>query len=88
MHRDERVALCRYATQPAPAALEQVEAAGQLLALLFDGLDDASAARTFCYFGPSDEPRDLVWLGRYTLHECEHHLADVTDVLRRVRDGD
>jgi S-DNA-T family DNA segregation ATPase FtsK/SpoIIIE len=87
MHRDERVALCRYATQPAPVALGQLETAGELLGLLFDGLDDTSASRTFRYFGTDDERRDLVWLGRYTLHECEHHLADVTDVLRRVRDG-
>jgi S-DNA-T family DNA segregation ATPase FtsK/SpoIIIE len=34
--------------------------------------------RTGIYHWPAVESRTLLWLGRHTVHEVEHHLLDLT----------
>jgi len=81
MHRDERVALCRYSAQSVPEVLDQLAMAARLLALVFDGLDEAALTRPLRYNWPSPTVHDLAWMGRHTVHECRHHLLDVTEGL-------
>lgn len=84
MHRDERVALCRYADQALDDVLRQLAMAAELCALVFARLDDGGWSRRLVYNWPAAAERDLAWLGRHTVHEVEHHLRDVVAVLSRV----
>jgi DNA segregation ATPase FtsK/SpoIIIE, S-DNA-T family len=84
MHREERVALCRYNDQGVDDVLAQLKMAGALCALVFSRLDDVALSRRLVYNWPDAAERDLAWLGRHTVHEVEHHLQDVDAVLRGV----
>ena len=84
MYRDERVALCGYAQQGMDDALTQLAMAAELCATVFEGLDEPGWSRPLVYNWPEPAELDLAWLGRHTLHEVEHHLQDIADVLRRV----
>jgi DNA segregation ATPase FtsK/SpoIIIE, S-DNA-T family len=84
MHRDERVPLCRYAEQGVAEALGQLGMAAELCAVVFEALDEAGWARRLVYPWPQVTERDLVWVGRHTVHEGEHHLMDVGRVLAAV----
>jgi S-DNA-T family DNA segregation ATPase FtsK/SpoIIIE len=84
MYRDARPTLARYNQQDPEVVLEQLAVAGELAADAFSDLDAAQLARTFTYNYPAPATRDVLWLGRHTLHEAEHHLADVHRVLSRV----
>jgi DNA segregation ATPase FtsK/SpoIIIE, S-DNA-T family len=81
VHRDERVALCRYDAQGVPQVLDQLGMAAELCAMVFERLDQAGWARTLIYPWPEATERDLAWVGRRSLHEGEHHLMDVRKVL-------
>lgn len=81
MHRDERVALCRYGAQPIGAVLGQLTMAADLCATVFDGLDQPAWDRPLVYNWPAPAEHDLAWLGRHTVHEGHHHLMDVRNVL-------
>jgi len=85
MYRDERVELCGYNVQSAAAVLSQVEAAAELCALAFERVEGPTWGRRFVYNWPAAAENDLVWLGRHTVHEGEHHLMDVRRVLALVR---
>lgn len=78
MHRDERVKLCGYGLQEPAVVLGQLAMADQLLVLLFDQLSGDDWSRTVVYNWPQPQVRDLVWVGRHTVHECRHHLGDIT----------
>ncbi|WP_438873050.1 hypothetical protein [Paractinoplanes toevensis] len=53
-------------------------AAADELARAFAALTPAEWTRTAVYNLPTVESRTLLWLGRHTLHEVEHHLTDMT----------
>jgi DNA segregation ATPase FtsK/SpoIIIE, S-DNA-T family len=84
MYRDARPALARYHEQDPAVALRQLGVAGELAAQAFGVLDAAQLARTFTYNYPAPAEHDLLWLGRHTVHEGEHHLRDVHQVLGAV----
>ena len=85
MYRDERVELCRYASQDVGEVLDHLGMAAELCALVFDGLDENAWSRPLVYNWPEPTEGDVTWLGRHTVHEAEHHLRDVVEVLGRVR---
>jgi hypothetical protein len=85
MYRDERVELCGYNVQSAASALAQVEMAAELCSLAFQRIEGPTWGRRFVYNWPAAAENDLVWLGRHTVHEGEHHLRDVRRVLALVR---
>ena len=81
MSRDERVAICRYDTQPLADVLDQLAMASELCALVFEGLTKDGWSRELVYSWPTSEVRDLGWVGRHTVHEGTHHLGDIHRVL-------
>lgn len=81
MHREERVALARYADDPPPLVAQEVAFAADLLARLFDGLSVEQLARRCVYGYPDRTEVDVAWVGRHTVHEAEHHLFDVWRIL-------
>jgi S-DNA-T family DNA segregation ATPase FtsK/SpoIIIE len=84
MYRDKRVALARYGADPLAAVAEQLAMAAGLCALVFTELTPEQLARRLVYNYPAPTERDVVWLGRHTVHEGEHHLGDVRAGLDRV----
>jgi S-DNA-T family DNA segregation ATPase FtsK/SpoIIIE len=84
MYRDERVALANYGAHPASAVAEQLLMAAELCATVFDGLAPEQWRRPLVYNFPEATARNLIWLGRNTVHEVEHHLGDIRDVTARV----
>jgi hypothetical protein len=87
MGRDELPALLRYDEQPPDRVVAELTAAADALATQVEGLDDAGWARTGVYGYPTRELRPVDWIGRHTVHELHHHLADVDRVLRVVLEG-
>jgi S-DNA-T family DNA segregation ATPase FtsK/SpoIIIE len=84
MYRDARPALARYNEQEPAAVLDQLRVAADLAAQAFGVLDATQLARTFTYNYPAPASHDVLWLGRHTVHEAEHHLRDVEQVLAAV----
>ena len=84
MYRDARPALARYNDQEPAVVLDQLAVTGSLAADAFAPLDATQLARTFTYNYPEPAVHDVLWLGRPSLHEAEHHLADVHRVLAAV----
>jgi S-DNA-T family DNA segregation ATPase FtsK/SpoIIIE len=60
------------------AVVDTLEANAEALAGFLEALDEEGWARQGIYNWPTEQPRDLVWLGRHTVHELVHHLLDVT----------
>ena len=81
MYRDRRAALARYGDDDPNRVARQVEMAADLLAHAFSSLDEGAWARTCIYNYPTPARRDVLWLAQHTLHEGEHHLADIERVL-------
>ena len=81
MHREERVALARYASDPPQLVTQEVGFAAGLLARLFEGLSPEHLARRCVYGYPDRHEVDVAWVGRHTVHEAEHHLLDVQRIL-------
>jgi hypothetical protein len=84
MYRDERVDICAYGAQPAGTVAGQLGVGAELLALVFDHLRPDELERPLLYNFPDPTERDVAWMGRHTVHECEHHLGDVRGVLGRA----
>jgi hypothetical protein len=84
MHRDERVELCGYGAHELQAVLNQLSTAAELCALVFELVDPDRWTRPLLHNWPETAEHDLAWLGRHTVHEVEHHLGDIGDVLQRV----
>ena len=77
MGRDERAVRDRYHAQdPAVVRAELTAAAGELAAA-FGRLGPREWDRTGVYTWPAVAPRTMLWLGRHTVHEIEHHLGDI-----------
>lgn len=81
MHRDERVALAGYGDEDPAAVVAGLEVAADLLARVFERAGPEALARRCVYNFPAPAERTLAWVGRHTLHEAHHHLADVDRVL-------
>ena len=64
MHRDERVALCRYDAHSVADVLSQLAMAAELCAVVLEGLDQTGWARRLLYPWPEVSERDLAWVGR------------------------
>jgi hypothetical protein len=78
MRREERVAEERYNEQQPEAVADQLDAAAGALAGVVDSLDDAGWRRTGIYHWPATRVRTVEWIARHGLHECVHHLMDVS----------
>ncbi|GIE99406.1 DinB family protein [Paractinoplanes rishiriensis] len=77
MGRDERAVLEAYNSQEMHLVLAALTGAAHRLARAFSALTPHEWERTGVYNWPTVEARDLLWLGRHTLHEVEHHLMDL-----------
>jgi hypothetical protein len=78
MGRDERVIADAYNAQDPQRVVAELTAAAHDLADALDALSPQQWDRTGIYPWPSAEPRTILWLGRHTVHELEHHLMDLT----------
>jgi S-DNA-T family DNA segregation ATPase FtsK/SpoIIIE len=87
MHREERADLARYAAQAPAEAAQELKMAADLLAWAFAGLDEAQLQRRCTYNFPEPRERTVLWLGRHSVHEGEHHLRDVDAALRSAVAG-
>jgi MOSC domain-containing protein YiiM len=77
MFRDERVQLAGYASEDLIDVVVQIELSSAMLARAVARLDRSQLART-CHYGyPAPAVRSLTWVGAQTVHEAEHHLADI-----------
>jgi S-DNA-T family DNA segregation ATPase FtsK/SpoIIIE len=78
MGREERVTGDAYNTQAPQLVLAELSEAATGLARDFGALRPAQWSRTGIYNWPVVESRTILWLGRHTVHELEHHLMDLT----------
>ena len=83
MGREELVVSARYNEQDPAVVAAELEAEASALAGALAALDEAGWARTGIYDHPERRSRTMVWFGRHTVHEGEHHLMDVERGLRR-----
>jgi hypothetical protein len=77
MNREERVVLARYAEESPAAVQADLRTAFRHMAIALTGRTTQDWARLLIYNYPGPSEHDLAWLGRHTLHECEHHLVDI-----------
>jgi len=77
MHRDERAALAAYSAEPPERVAAGIGCAAELLAHLFEHMAPEQLRRPCVYNYPEPADRNVLWIGRHTLHECHHHLADI-----------
>ncbi|WP_433047616.1 DinB family protein [Dactylosporangium sp. CS-033363] len=77
MGRDELVITAAYNRQDPAAVLAALGSAAGLLATAFAALSPGQLDRIGLYPWPEPVPRTLLWLGRHTVHEGEHHLMDI-----------
>jgi hypothetical protein len=85
MGRDERVEHDRYREQdPADVARQLLDAAA-MLTFVFEGMDDQQWARACIYGYPEPAERTLAWVAQQTVHEADHHLADLVASLHATR---
>ncbi|MGI5238053.1 DinB family protein [Dactylosporangium sp. CA-139066] len=77
MGRDELVVSRAYNEQEPGRVVADLGANASMLAAAFGALDAAQLDRVGLYPWPEPVPRTLLWLGRHTVHEGEHHLMDI-----------
>ena len=77
MGRDERVGHDRYAEQSPDDVARQLVDAAAMLTFVFEGMDDDSWTLTCIYGYPAPAERPLAWVAQHTVHEAQHHLADL-----------
>jgi len=78
MRREERVVEEGYNQQVPSVVADQVAGAAGALAGLLESLDDGGWARTGIYHWPVTKLRSVEWIGQHSLHECVHHLQDIS----------
>jgi hypothetical protein len=78
MGRAERAVADAYNTQDPPTVAAQLTEAADTLATAFGAVTAGRWTRTGVYNWPTVRARTVLWLGRHTVHEVEHHLRDVT----------
>jgi S-DNA-T family DNA segregation ATPase FtsK/SpoIIIE len=77
MGRDERVVRDHYNDQDPLIVADELEAAATAIGAEFGGLDAEQWERIGIYNWPTTTERSMVWLGRHTIHEGQHHLRDI-----------
>jgi DinB superfamily len=77
MGRDERAIAEAYNAQDPRRVLTELAEAARELARVLGALEPAQWDRTGIYPWPAAESRTVLWLGRHTVHEVEHHLMDI-----------
>jgi hypothetical protein len=77
MGREERVVRDAYNAQDPRTVLTELTEAAIALSHAFGTLSTSQWNRTGVYNWPAPEPRSMLWLGRHTVHEIEHHLLDL-----------
>jgi S-DNA-T family DNA segregation ATPase FtsK/SpoIIIE len=82
MGRDERVLRERYNEQVPVVVAGQITAGADALAKTLEALGDPGWDRTGVYHWPTTEVRTVDWIGRHTVHEAVHHLADIAALVR------
>ncbi|MFY1692457.1 DinB family protein [Plantactinospora sp. WMMB782] len=78
MGRDERAVTEAYNEQDPAVVLDELDSAAGELADAFDRLGPAELDRTGSYPFPEPQVRTMLWVGRHTVHEGEHHLLDIS----------
>lgn len=78
MGREELVTTKAYNAQDPDTVQAELTAAADDLARAFASVKQAEWTRTGLYNWPSPQARTVLWLGRHTIHELEHHLLDAT----------
>ena len=79
MRREERVAEERYNEQQPEVVADQLEDAADALAGVLDSLDETGWLRTGVYHWPATQERSVEWIARHSVHECVHHLKDISE---------
>ncbi|MGH3763747.1 MAG: DinB family protein [Pseudonocardiaceae bacterium] len=85
IYRDQRVILARYGDDRLEEVGCEVDLAASLIARAFARLDHTQWQRCCIYPYPAPTQRTVAWLGRHTVHEGQHHLRDVDDVISAAR---
>ncbi len=83
MGREERVVTGRYNEQDPLAVAEGIAERAAGASAAFASLTPSEWERVGVYNWPAPTERTMAWLGRHTVHEGEHHLADVDRLLGR-----
>ncbi|WP_436530611.1 FtsK/SpoIIIE domain-containing protein [Actinoplanes sp. HUAS TT8] len=78
MGRDERPLRDDYNGQDPYVVLSDLDQAAESLAAAFASMTAAELARTGTYNWPVTAARNMLWVGRHTVHETVHHLLDIT----------
>jgi hypothetical protein len=81
IYRDERVSLGFYKLDTSQDVMNELIAASNLFARTFDALPPEYEGRTFLYSPVTPVKVTILWAGAQALHECLHHLGDVTQNL-------
>jgi S-DNA-T family DNA segregation ATPase FtsK/SpoIIIE len=81
MGREERVVELRYNEQDPATVAAELAAAAEEAASAFAALDAGGWDRVGIYNWPAPAERTMAWLGRHTVHEVEHHGADIERLL-------
>ncbi|MFI1988928.1 FtsK/SpoIIIE domain-containing protein [Actinoplanes sp. NPDC020271] len=77
MGRDERALRDDCNGQDPYVVLTDLDLAAESLAAAFAALSPAELARPCVDNRPGTTTRDLLWVGRHTVHEIVHHLQDI-----------
>ncbi|HTJ38684.1 MAG TPA: DinB family protein [Dactylosporangium sp.] len=77
MGRDDLVVTRAYNAQDPADVVAALGANASALAAAFGALGPAELDRVGLYPWPDPVERTLLWLGRHTVHEGEHHLMDI-----------
>ena len=79
MYADDRVNLGLYAADTIDVVADELATVADLFGRTFDALTPGLLARPIHYGWPAPATRTLLWVGAQTVHEAEHHLADVAE---------
>jgi S-DNA-T family DNA segregation ATPase FtsK/SpoIIIE len=85
MYRDQRVTLGCYNEQDPEDIATQLDMAARLIAQAFRVLTPIQLQRLCVYNFPAPAERPLLWVGQHAVHEGEHHLRDIAEVLASIR---
>ena len=77
MGRDERVTHDRYREQDPTDVARQLVDAATMLAFVLEALDEQQWVRACIYGYAAPAERTLAWVAQHTVHEADHHLADL-----------
>lgn len=84
MRPEALVAELRYNDQDPGEVASDLEAAARAFAETLEQLTAAGWTRTGVYTWPVVASRDVLWVGRHTVHELVHHLFDMARTLQHT----